>query len=136
MPGTRSTTASTGQNSAAGQHQELSFDGSKGGNSDKYDFFKLDEERLEALRLEGLEDEQLFAAENSQAKYTAAKSAEHGHIEGEKDKAANAVTAVCNSGPQTLSNQDKMTTPTASNASSLLQVGRAFGNPDDTADHQ
>jgi len=124
MPDDHSTTGSTGQNSAAAEHQEPPFeDQSKGGNPYDDNFSNEDEKRLKALQDE---DAQLF-----QALYTAAGTAEHRSTQREKDKGADAVTAVAENGPQSLSDPDNMTTSTPSDAPNLSQ-----GNPDDTAHHQ
>jgi hypothetical protein len=96
MHDNHSTIGSTGQNSAAGQHQDPSFgDQPKNDNPDDYDFFQLDGERLDDLRREA---EQLFA-DRGQAQYTAAGSTEHGCIERDKDKVADTVPAVAESAP-------------------------------------
>jgi len=116
MSDNHSITGSTGQNSAAAEHQEPSFgDQSEGGNSNEYNFLKQDQERLDSLRLKG---ERLFA-EGIQAHCTAAGSVEGGGLEREKEEAADGATAPKKSAAQSLSKPNSTNAHPPTDAPSL-----------------
>ena len=104
-------------------------DQSKGNNSNEYDFFAEDEERLDSLRWE---DGQLFQ-EEIQAQKTAAESAERVRIEMEKEGAAEAVTAPAKSAAQSLSNPNSTNAHPSTNSPSLSRDDRVLETTDNTA---